>query len=198
MLDGNSFFSWEANRPHALFVCGCDGAGKTTLLGQLCSCRELQGLAIVDVNRSDVCLNTNFLSRGRRAIDQLKTLLADRKSFVRESTLTSHFDLGIIVRAKQLGYMTELVFVGVCNAEIARKRIQVAPEVAQRHFERGIANLPMAIELFDHVCLIDNTSLDFKIFARFENSSLKFYTFCPGWFRGIQKEKGYRFTGVYD
>lgn len=198
MLDTPSFFSCVDNRPHAFFICGCDGVGKTTLLERICSCSQLHGLPVVDVNRVVACQNTNYLSSGRKAVTQTNHFLASKMSFVRVSTLTSHYDFSVIRRAKRMEYVTELVFVGVCNAEIARKRVQIPPEIVQRHFERGLANLPMAIDLFDSVCLVDNTSPDFKIFARFERGDLKLYTFCPAWFRGIQKEKGYRFTGIYD
>lgn len=198
MLAKDSFFSLGNGRPCALFVCGCEGAGKTTFLERFCSCAPLHDLPLVDVDRLAVRGDGNFLSCGRKAVTQVNTLLANRKSFVRESTLTSFYDFGVVHRAKQHGYMTGLVFVGVRSAEIARKRVQIEPAIVHRHFERGIANLPLAIELFDRVCLVDNTSPDFKLFARFENRDLKLYTFCPAWFRGIQKEKGYRFTGVYD
>lgn len=198
MLDKTSLFSPLGTCPHIYFVCGCEGVGKTTLLKEFCSYPPLQGLSIVDVKRLAVHYNAQFLSSGRKASAHINALLGARQSFVRESTLVSHYDFSLVRRAKKLGYKTELVFVGVCNAEIARKRTQSDPSVVQRHFERGLANLPLAIDMFDRVCLIDNTSPAFKVFAIFENCSLKLYTFCPAWFRGIQKEKGYRFTGVYD
>ncbi len=101
-----------------------------------------------------------------------KTLLSQKVSFARESTLTSHFDFSLMQEAKRQGYAIRLVYIKLASAEVALSRVKsraskgghdVPPEDVVRRFHRSLNNLPRAIELADSFTLLDNTESRYSL-----------------------------------
>lgn len=204
MTDFATLFTAAGDTPTVFFVCGCDGVGKSSLIRQAYA--VLGNYPCIDTEEIAQAEGQHCMASARIAIARANDLLAANASFVRVSTLSSQYDFRFARLAQKAGFQAVLVYIGVVSAEIALKRIrqrvshggqEIAESIVRRHYERSIGNLQKGIATFDRVVLLDNTSPEFKEFARFVSGKLDFYAFCPAWFRGIQKERGYRFTGIY-
>ena len=94
--------------PELIMVCGPNGAGKSTLTHALATRRNM---LCIDPD----ALSANGLSplaAGKASAALAKDLIQQKISFIRESTLTAHFDFHLIAMAKQAGYRAHLYTAG--------------------------------------------------------------------------------------
>ncbi|MBR4747597.1 MAG: zeta toxin family protein [Desulfovibrio sp.] len=96
----------------------------------------------------------------------VRTMIANRISFARESTLTAKFDFQVMQMAREAGYAIHLTYVRLETPELAisrvRSRVQQGghdvPEAdMRRRYRRSLENLPRAFELVDDYVLLDNS-----------------------------------------
>lgn len=149
--------------PKLICICGPNGAGKSTLSRSI-AVRE--NLLIIDPDQL-AAEGLSPIAAGKAASQMARLFLSKGISFVRESTLTAHFDFALMAEAKQKGYTVELVYIQLASPELALKRI--AARVARgghdvpvndviRRFKRSLDNLPKAIELADRVKILENST----------------------------------------
>ena len=102
---------------------------------------------------------------GRIALKQRSALLAERRSFVIETTLTGHSELHLMRAAKAQGYKVNLVYVKIASPEQSNSRVctrvatgghDVPEQDIFRRFARSLENLPKAIAISDRVRILDN------------------------------------------
>ena len=148
--------------PELVMVCGPNGAGKSTftrtlVVGQNFICIDPDAIAATGLSP---------LAAGKAAASMAKLLLDQRVSFVRESTLTSHFDFKLMEEARSKGYKVRLVYVSLRSVELALSRVKSrvskgghdvpAEDVVRRYF-RSKQNLPRAVALADSYTIVDNS-----------------------------------------
>ncbi len=148
---------------------GVNGAGKSTLFG-------IEGEKDLGVRlNSDEILHSLKLDwrdtnaqilAGKELLKRQKECLEKGLSFNQETTLSGAIILSTIRKAKELGYIIHLRYVGVENVDIAKERIEkrvargghgVTGEMVERRFEKSKENFLKIYDLCDTVTIYDNT-----------------------------------------
>ena len=165
-------------RPHFWIVAGPNGVGKTTY-----AFRHIKA-----VSGSTRFVNLDEIARGlspldplmeqqraaRVALDLTRSLIADRRSFSIETTLSGKTHLRTIVAAREAGFIVNLLYFLIASPEISLARIarrvsegghDVAEADVRRRFTRSIANLPAYIDAVDQWRVFDNATLRPKAVA---------------------------------
>lgn len=165
-------------QPQLWVFAGPNGAGKSTLIR-----RQKFPDWMPVVNADDIAAKLRqeqigveeaaiIAQAGRIALKQRNALLAERRSFVIETTLTGHSELHLMQAAKARGYKVNLVYVKIASPEQSNSRVctRVAtgghdvPEAdIFRRFARSLENLPKAIAISDRVRILDNRGVGYRI-----------------------------------
>ena len=120
---------------------------------------------------------------GREVIRRTRALMAARRSFVRESTLSSQEILRSTNAAKMAGYRVVMVFVAVSSAATTRGRVAIRvakgghdiPDDAQeRRFPRALDNAPQVARLVDVAYFLDNGGFQHKLVATVRAGTVAF------------------------
>jgi len=179
------------SKPVMVMVCGSNGAGKSTFTKAAQEKGEYE-MPFLDPDEIGKNAQASAVQAGKLVIAATKGYITDKKSFIRESTLSGKFDLKIIQEAKAKGFETELVYVcnGAPNTAVARVAQRYAKgghtvpeEDIRRRFTRSLGHLPEAIRLVDKAKIYDNSGDKYKEVATFEKGKLKTHEFTPDWFK---------------
>lgn len=177
-----------------MLVCGCNGAGKSTLTYS--SLEKKHIFLYIDPDRIAKEENKSPIEAGKEAIKRTKKNLAEKISFLKESTLSSQSDLKLIENAQKQGFYVEVKYISLANVNDAITRMQdrsqngghsVPIDDIKRRYERSMANLPQAITLADKITIYDNTRNDYREIATYEKGQLINKNFSPLWFKRIEK-----------
>jgi len=165
-------------RPQFWIVAGPNGVGKTTY-----AFRHIKA-----VSGSTRFVNLDEIARGlspldpsveqqraaRVALELARSLIAERRSFSIETTLSGKTHLRTIEAAHEAGFVVNLLYFLVASPEISLSRIarrvsegghDVAEIDVRRRFARSIANLPAYIGSVDQWRVFDNATLRPKVVA---------------------------------
>jgi len=158
--------------PTFTVVAGANGAGKSTLT--LLGREGFQDSAVLDpdaVARSMQRLgvqNGSLIDAGRAVLEMAEGFLNSRSSFLVETTLSGNTYLRMMVRAKELGYLVVLLYVGTTDVSINMQRVRsrvekgghdVAEEDQLRRYPRSLANFRKAFAIADEAVVFDNSTL---------------------------------------
>jgi predicted ABC-type ATPase len=185
----------KRNTPQLWFIGGPNGAGKSTLAERY---SLEQRLPLVNPDNIAKELSTSCpatedvrLRAGREAIKRQNNLLAEKKSFVIESTLSGKRELNLLRTAKEAGYKVNLVFCGVDSPvrSLSRVRLrvdsgghEVPPVDIMRRYPRSMENLSEALTLADRAFIFDNSKGRHQLILSLKEGQMKFYTkICPNW-----------------
>ena len=170
--------------PTLFLIGGCNGAGKTTFARRL-----LPGEGV------DLFLNADEIARGlsplkpelaavragRLLLNEVDRLLAAKKSFGLESTLSGKTYARQLSEARAAGFWISLHFLVVPSAEVSIERVaqrvkkgghHVPDADIKRRFRRSVENfLEVFLPLADEWKVWDNEGGDFKMVAASENTS---------------------------
>ncbi len=155
--------------PRLQILAGVNGAGKSTLYDRVFDSRQpfvnpdviARAIAPDKVNDPGVSLQA-----GREAIRQTEKLLADRRSFALETTLSSQQALKTLARAKERGFHVELHYVGLSDKEQSVERVaqrvkkgghDIPREALERRYDKSMNHLPAAMLMAEHIELTDNS-----------------------------------------
>lgn len=165
-------------RPVCTVFGGANGSGKSTLIRSMAPPGELVNADEIARLLDRAHPESASLAAGRMVLERLDELIAERQSFHWETTLSSHQALRHMVKARDAGFQTNLVFVVLESValNIARVRSRVAngghdiPEASiKRRYDNAFERLPKAIQLSDGVIVYDNTyKNDLKTLYRIE------------------------------
>ena len=153
-------------------MAGANGAGKSTLtrLGR----EGFQDSAVLDpdaVARSMQRLGVQSgspIDAGRAVLEMAEGYLTSGSSFLVETTLSGNTYLRMMVRAKKLGYLVVLLYIGTSDVSINLQRVRnrvekgghdVPEEDQLRRYPRSLANCKKAFELADEAIVFDNSTL---------------------------------------
>ena len=178
-------------QPEMVMVCGANGAGKTTFTNAARERGEFK-IPFLDPDAIAKKEQATPVEAGKLVANAIKGYLADKQSFIRESTLSAKFDLRMMQEAKENGFKTSLIY--ICNgspdtavARVAKRHADgghtVPEEDIRRRFVRGLDNLPEAIRRADEATIYDNCGEKYRKVATFENGKLKTHDFTPAWFK---------------
>lgn len=150
--------------PHVLIIAGPNGAGKTTFVRRFWPRIEYTH---VFVNADEVARDIKHtglsgpaldLAAGRKVIQMLNRLTAERRDMVIETTLTGSNYVHRVPAWRAMGYFSKLVYLKLPSVEasIARVAHRVShgghgiPEIdLRRRFDRSLANLEIYKPLVD-------------------------------------------------
>lgn len=162
---------------------GVNGVGKSTLYYIH---PELQGIA--RVNMDEIAHNIGdwqdmsvMFEAGKRAIRLREQYLSKGISFNQETTLCGHDPVKTIRRAKALGYIVEMYYVGVDSVEICKERIRkrvskgghgVSDDLVERRYRKSFENLNIVLPDCNRAWFYDNTS-EMTLFGIYDNGTFK-------------------------
>ena len=158
----------KATKKFTIFA-GVNGAGKSTLFYSEAN-RDL-GIRL----NSDEILHSLGLDwkdasaqmlAGKSLLKLQKECLTNGVSFNQETTLSGKTILSAIKKAKELGYVIYLRYVGVATPEIAKQRVEqriargghgVSGGTIERRFQTSKANFLTVYPYCDSIIIYDNT-----------------------------------------
>jgi predicted ABC-type ATPase len=150
---------------------GTNGSGKSTIYEQAVRLQREGEFVNADVLAKRISSDapeTASLQAGKLVIARLGQLIAERRSFVHETTLSSHQSLRVMERAREAGYQVGLIFVVLESVELnvlrVRERVRMGghsiPENdIRRRYGRALANLSEAIRIAHQTAVYDNSSV---------------------------------------
>jgi predicted ABC-type ATPase len=143
--------------PRPWVFAGPNGAGKSTIVDHYVD------VPIPIINPDNIARTlppelgdtARRLQSGKRAVEDRMTLLASRRSFGIETTLTGNSELALVRSALEAGYQVNLVYVGIRDVShsIGRVRERVSRgghdvliDDISRGFDRSLTNLAIAVQ----------------------------------------------------
>jgi len=158
--------------PTLYVIAGCNGAGKTTLsknvLPDFLGVKEFVNADEIARGLSPFNPEGAAFSAGRIMLERIDELIAERKDFAIETTLSTLSYASLFREMHAQGYEIFLLFVCIQNVNEAIKRVKqrvkdgghnIPEEVIKRRFERGLKNLSnIYLSLADRWIIIDNSS----------------------------------------
>lgn len=154
--------------PELVMVCGPNGAGKSTFTRTLAM---EQNVICIDPD-AIAASGLSPIAAGKAAASMAKLFLTQGVSFIRESTLTSHFDFWLMEEAKNKGYFVRLVYISLNSVELALSRVgsrvskgghSVPAEDIMRRYYRSKKNLEKAAAIADATVFLDNSSRQYNV-----------------------------------
>lgn len=166
-----------ADRPRFTLFAGPNGAGKTTAYRHFLDAGYEAGeyLNPDDIARSLVAGETAVdVKAGREVIRRTRSLIAARRPFVRETTLSGREILRSVSDARSSNYRVVMVFVGILSWKTARSRVtfrvvsgghDVPRQNQERRLPRSLDNAGRVARIADVVYFLDNAGLQHRLVA---------------------------------
>lgn len=153
-------------------IAGCNGAGKTTasftILPEIIQCKEFVNADEIAKGLSPFQPEKVAFEAGRIMLQRINDLLKNNESFAFETTLATKSYHGKIKEAQGNGYTVTLLFFWLQNTELAKERVKtrvaegghnIAPEIIERRYTRGIKNLfDIYLNIVDGAFIFDNSN----------------------------------------
>jgi len=153
--------------PILTVIAGPNGAGKSTIYkialpeGRFINADDIEASLPHDMPKAD-----REKAAARAALDAIKDCMAQKESFVVETTLAGQWPLRLMRDAHAAGYRVELVYIMLENAQQSVERVafrvktgghDIPTEAILRRYPRSLANARLAVRLADEVAIIDNS-----------------------------------------
>lgn len=152
-------------------IAGCNGAGKTsaslTILPEILHCNQFVNADEIAKGLSPFNPASVEIAAGRLMLQRIDQLLADGETFSIETTLATRSHVGLIRRAKQLGYEVTLIYFWIRTPELAVQRVarrvsegghNIPEEVVRKRYYTGLSNFFYLFkDEVDFWMLVDNT-----------------------------------------
>lgn len=188
--------------PLLTIFAGINGVGKSTLYNFLNIYTE--GELGIRICPDEILKNFNgdWQSRehqvlsGKMAIEKINYCLENGKSFNWETTIISNFVLERIKRAKELGYLIDINFIGVDNYNLPIKRIQhrvnngghgIEDETVKARYFRQFDNLEKVLPYVDSIIFYDNSKCLHLVGTYFQNK-LKIHDPKNYWIHQVEEK----------
>ena len=172
---------------------GVNGAGKSTLYAT-----KHISLDEHRVNADEILKDMGdwrdpsaLIKAGKEAVLRIRNYFEKGYSFNQETTLCGSSILRNIKKAKNLGYVVEMHYVGLESVQLAKERIAyrvehgghgISDADVERRYRESLINLYTVIPLCDLVDLYDNTQA-FRRFAIFRKGEIiRLSANVPKWF----------------
>lgn len=174
---------------------GVNGAGKSSLSGVLSAESTELGI-IIDTDKLTAANGGDRIKGGKVAISLINDCLAKRINFTQETTLSGVRTLKTIQKARDLGYVIRLYYVGVSSAEESIKRIRNRVEKGghdipsadvERRYLKRFDDLAKVLPYCNEVRFFDNEN-GFAEKAEYKNGTLIYKTQnIPTWLSELEE-----------
>lgn len=172
--------------PTIYVIAGPNGVGKTTFADTYLPdvIRELEfvNADLIAKGLSPYAPDSVAMEAGRIALERIRQLIAERRSFTWETTMSGRSAAGWLAAAKKSGYTVKCYFLWVRDVATTIHRIQrrviqgghhIEPEVSQRRFYKTLQNFFQIYRpLFDSWRLFENDGLSPRLLAVEKNGRL--------------------------
>ncbi|GAA4752168.1 zeta toxin family protein [Flavisolibacter ginsenosidimutans] len=148
--------------PDLYIIAGPNGAGKTTasftMLPQIFNVREFVNADEIARGLSPFNPESVSFEAGRIMLQRINQLVATRKTFAFETTLSTRFYVRLIEQCRDEGYKIHLIFLWLNSPELAIERVKsrvakgghnIPEEVITRRYLKGLQNF---VNLFMPIC----------------------------------------------
>lgn len=142
------------NENNLYIIAGCNGAGKTTasftILPEILDCKEFVNADEIAKGLSPFQPEKVAFEAGRIMLNRIDDLFENKENFAFETTLATKTYKQKILKAKENGYFTTLLFFWLKNPNLAKQRVEIRvkegghnipEEVIERRYTNGIFNL---------------------------------------------------------
>jgi predicted ABC-type ATPase len=160
-------------------IAGCNGAGKTTasftILPEILDCKEFVNADEIAKGLSPFQPEKVSFEAGRIMLNRINELISENENFAFETTLSTKSYKNKIIESKEKGYRVTLLFFWLQNIELAKERVKIrvsegghniAPEVIERRYTRGIKNLfDIYLPIVDGALIFDNSEGKHELLA---------------------------------
>lgn len=152
-------------------IAGCNGAGKTTasftILPEILDCKEFVNADEIAKGLSPFQPEKVAFESGRIMLNRIDELFLQNENFAFETTLATKTYKHKILKAKEQGYNTTLLFFWLKNPELAIERVKIRvkegghniPEdIIRRRYYNGIFNLfNIYLPILNQTLIFDNS-----------------------------------------
>ena len=157
-------------RPRYTVLGGPNGSGKSTTFARLTEWGYRSGAFL---NPDEIAKgldgpeSARAVAAGRETLRRSRAWMASRRSFVRESTLSSREIVRSAQAARDAGYRVTLIFVGLNTVCATKNRVRVRARSGghaipvrdqERRFLRSFDNAPRIAAIADEAYFLDNVS----------------------------------------
>ena len=162
--------SASLERPRYTILGGPNGAGKSTTFARLKDWGYRSG-AFLNPDEIAKALDgpepARTVAAGRETLRRSRAWMASRRSFVRESTLSSREIVRSAEAARDAGYRVTLIFVGLSTVTATKNRVRlrirsgghaIPVPIQERRFLRSFDNAPRIAAIADEAYFLDNVS----------------------------------------
>jgi len=175
--------------PKLYIISGCNGAGKTTasytVLPETLEITEFVNADEIAKGLSPLNPDSAKMAAGRLMIARIKKLISQQSDFAIETTLASKTYHELVKRAKEEGYVVELIYFWLQSPDLALKRVaervkhgghNVEETVIRRRYTAGIRNLfNLYCPIVDHYIFIDNSIAPSEVVAEGNGERITVY-----------------------
>ena len=173
-------------RPRYTILGGPNGAGKSTTFARLTQWGYRSGAFL---NPDEIAKavddpeSAQAMAAGRETLRRSRTWMAGRRSFVRESTLSSREIVRSAQAAKDAGYRLTLIFAGLNAVAVTKNRVRIRRRSGghaipvrdqERRFLRSFDNAPRVAAIADEAYFLDNVSEQPRTVAVVHHGSVLF------------------------
>ncbi|PCI47122.1 MAG: Zeta toxin family protein [Oceanobacter sp.] len=159
------------SRPQFWLVAGPNGAGKSTM--SMTIKERFPSVQVIDPDYIAKDMTGSFSSvdqeqfaAGKQALSMVKRYIEEGRSFVAESTISGSTYLKYTKQARECGFRTTFIYVGLSSAQLSGERVSKrvglgghAIPIADivRRYPRSLANLQAHIKAFESAHIYDNS-----------------------------------------
>ena len=165
--------------PNLYVIAGCNGAGKTTasftVLPEMLNCHEFVNTDEIAKGISPFQPGNVLFGAGKIMLERIKDLIRKKSDFAFETTLAAKSFVKTIIKAREAGYFTTLVFFWLNQPELAIERVRtrvlqgghdVGTETIIRRYHAGLKNFfYLYTPICDYWLFVDNSSNPFRLIA---------------------------------
>jgi len=170
--------------PQFWFIAGPNGAGKSTW-AELPENREMIGnIPILNPDHFVAPYATSPVSSvraGKYVLEEINNLVAARKSFAVETTLSGSHYFRLAKKLKEKGWEIVAVFIGVKDEEVCIARVRerkrsgghdVPLEDIVRRYQRSISHIPTLLTIATYMVVLDNSQNYVQLLEYYEGQRL--------------------------
>ena len=177
-------------------IAGVNGAGKTTLYSTEDSFSNIEKVNLDETVRSigDWKNASDIKKAATIVLNRIEDYFETGVSFSQETTLCGKSILKNLSRAKELGYVIELWYVGVDSPEISKERVNhriekgghgISEEDIERRYYESLKRLKEVLPMCDIVIVYDNTKKLTRIAAYRDGICEWVAKELPQWYRNV-------------